>query len=116
MSDELRTWLAQEIDRRGWSHRMLARQISLSHSLVSKALSGKMRASADFCIRVAQALDEPPEKVLRLAGILPMSPANEHEQALKEILDIAKNMTPENRQDLLNYARYRYQQQGGKKK
>ena len=34
-----------------------------------------MPASADFCIKVAAAFDEPPERLLKLAAILPDEPA-----------------------------------------
>jgi len=42
-------------------------------------------------------------------------PGGKDEQVVRELVDITKNMSPENRQELLEYARYRYQQQEGKK-
>lgn len=112
MSDVLRAWISQEIERRDWSHRALARQSGLSNSLVSKTLSGKLPPSADFCIKVAQALGEAPEKVLRLAGILPTSPASD-DSTLQELTDLARNLAPEDQKEILEYVRFRYQRRKG---
>jgi transcriptional regulator with XRE-family HTH domain len=109
MSDALRALISQEIERRDWSHRVLARHSGLSNSLVSKTLAGKLPPSADFCIKVAQALGESPEKFLRLAGILPASPASD-DSALQELMDLARSLPPEDQEDILKYVRFRYQQ------
>jgi transcriptional regulator with XRE-family HTH domain len=93
MSDELRTWLPAEIKQRGWSQREFARRADISHPLVSQVFAGEVPPSADFCIKAAHALEVPPEKVLRLAGILPTPPAAEDDPTIAEILDIVKNLT-----------------------
>lgn len=117
MSAELIDWLSQELDLRRLSHRKLADQAGYSHTLISKVLSGKMNPSSDFCIRIAVVLGEPPEKLLRLAGhIPPSSEPGATDKILEELLNVAEKMTSKNREDLLNYARYRYQQQQEKKK
>lgn len=107
MTDELRAWVSQEIERRHWSYRELARKTGFSPSLVSKVLLEKRSASADFCIKVANALGESPEKLLRLAGILPTSPASE-DSTLQELMDLARSLPPEEQEEVLKYARYRY--------
>jgi hypothetical protein len=68
-----------------------------------------MPASADFCIKIAQVLGEAPEKVLRLANILPQLPVSEDDPTLREINDTLRNMTSEQRQEALRYIRYLYQ-------
>lgn len=112
MSDELRAWLSQEIEQRHWSHRELARQSGLSNSLVSKTLSGKMNVSITFCYKVAHALGESPEKLLRLAGILPPSPASE-DDTLQELIELARSLPPEDQKEILEYVRFRYQRRKG---
>lgn len=109
MGDELRTWVGREIKRLGWSYRELARQAGISHTLISRTLSGDMPASADFCIKVAQALGESPEKVLRLAGILPLLPDSEDDPTLSEAIDTLRNLPPNQRKEALRYIRYLYQ-------
>jgi transcriptional regulator with XRE-family HTH domain len=109
MTNELRAWISQEVDRRGWSYRELARRSGVSHTLVSRMLSGDMPPSADFCIKVAQALEEPPEKLLRLAGILPPSLASEDDPTIAEIQDILKNLPPAQHKEVLRFLRFLYQ-------
>lgn len=107
MSDGLTTWLNQELEQRGWSQAELARRADVSRPLVTRTLSGDMPASADFCIKVAQALGEAPEKILRLAGILPASA--DDDPTLAELQDIVKNLPPSQRKEALRYLRYLYQ-------
>ncbi len=107
MSDDLRAWLTQEINQRSWSHSELARQSGLSQAAVSNVLSGDRRAGADFCVKIAQALQEPPEKILRIAGILPTVPKKD--SASLEIEEITRNLSPQQRQEALRYLRYLYQ-------
>ena len=94
------SWLTQELKRRGWSHSELARRTGVSQVSVSGVIAGSRRVSCDFCIKVADALGESPEHLLRLAGILPAGPPDE-DPILTEILDTARAMSPEQRQDLL---------------
>ena len=105
MSDELRAWLSKEIKQRGWSHKELTRRSKVSAPLISQVLAGDVPPTAKFCIKVAQALDEPPEKVLRLARILPTSPALD-DPTKAELHDLIENMPPDQRKELLRYARY----------
>jgi transcriptional regulator with XRE-family HTH domain len=111
MSEALSLWLSQELDRRGWSHRELARQTGFSQPLVSKTLSGERKPSANFCNKVAQALEVSPEMLLRLAGILPPaapgSPADN--STLQELIELARNLSPEEQQQSLDYVRFLYQ-------
>ena len=110
MSEQLRNWIVEQLEGRKWSYRALAKEIDMSHVLVSKVISGDMKPSADFCIKVAYALEEPPEKLLRMAEILPPGPTSD-DAALQELLDLARNLSPEDRQELLNFARFRYKQE-----
>lgn len=71
MDTELKAWVTTELKNRHWSYRELARQTGLSHSLISQTLSGHMKASADFCLKLGLALEVSPETVMRKAGLLP---------------------------------------------
>lgn len=108
MSDELKAWLIQELDRRGWSHNELARRSGMSQATVSSVLSGYRNAGADFCVKVAHTLDVAPEKLLRLAGILPTS-APDDSPTLQEIIELARSLSLEDQADVLEYIRFRYQ-------
>lgn len=101
----LEDWLAKELKDRGWTHNELARRAGVSQSSISNVLAGKKKAGAELCIKVAQALEEPPEKVLRLAGVLPQVL---EDKELAELLDMLRNMTPDQRNEMLRYAKYIY--------
>jgi transcriptional regulator with XRE-family HTH domain len=111
MYDKLITFIEQELETRGWSHRELARRADVSQTAVSSTLAGQRRPGADFCIKIAKALSEPPEKLLRLAEHLPPLSASEDNPLVKEILDTVRNMSPDKLQESLNYIRYLYQLQ-----
>ena len=74
MVDELGTWLASEIKHRGWSMSELGRRAGYSQSQISNVVNGVANPSADFVIAVADALEQPPETLLRLSGHLPRIP------------------------------------------
>ncbi|GIK39538.1 MAG: hypothetical protein BroJett011_33710 [Chloroflexota bacterium] len=113
MSDKLAAWVAREVKQRGWSYRELARQAGISQSLVSKTLSGNMPPSADFCIKIAQALGEAPEVPLRLAEILPLPSTSEDDPTLVELHDVVQHLLPDQRKEALRYLRFLYQSQQG---
>ena len=56
-------------------------------------------------------LDESPETVLRLAGILPPAPPLDPSDnpALQELVELARNLTSEQLKEALRYIRYLYQ-------
>ena len=109
VSDEFRAWLSDELNRRGWSHNELARRAGISQVAVSNVLSGHRNAGCNFCVKVALAMDEPPEKLLRLAAILPASSAQSGDVTVTKILDVVRNLTPSQRQEALRYLRFLYQ-------
>lgn len=106
--NELLTWLNTEIGNRGWSNNELARRAGMSSAGLSKVMTGRNAITWDFCYRVAQALKEPPEKIFRLAGLLPPA-ASERDQLIQELLEIARKLDATDRDELLAYARLRYQ-------
>ncbi|MEM7348205.1 MAG: hypothetical protein AAF485_28580, partial [Chloroflexota bacterium] len=73
-------------------------------------LSGDVSPSADFCIKVAQAVDASPEYLLRLADILPPRATISDDEASQEIVELLQHLTPTQRQEALNYIKYLYQQ------
>lgn len=70
----LSDFLNTQLEQRGWSKRELGRRAGISSTQVADVISGRSNPGADFCISIARALGEPPEHILRLAGILPPLP------------------------------------------
>lgn len=103
MESELTKWVKDQLQKRHWSIRELARQSGLSHSLISQALNDRITISNNFCLSIARAFGVPPEHVFRLAGILPDLPDT---QTVNEITELAKNMPEDKQKQLLDFARF----------
>lgn len=86
-------WIEHERDVRGWSIRELSRRSGLSSGTVSDVLSDRTNPGFEFCRGIARALGEPPEKVLRLAGLLPRR-TSKNEQ-IDELLHYYDQLPPD---------------------
>ena len=106
--DDFVKWLNAQTERRSWSNNELGRRAGVSRSTISLVLTGQQSPTWEFCYRMAQALKEPPEKVFRLAGLLPPAPP-ERDPLIQELLEIARKLDAADRDELLAYARLRYQ-------
>lgn len=104
-------WLTEEINQRGWSHSELARRASVSQVSVSGIISGSRNAGCDFCIKIAKALSLSPVLVLTKAKILPPQEQSNNNATLQELMDIAKQLPQTEQEEVLKYAKFRYQQQ-----
>ena len=113
MNDGLRIWLTRELKVRQLSQRELARQSGVSQTRISQTLSGDIPVSAEFCIKVAPVLGVSPEYLLRLAEILPPESADSENATTQEIIELLKNLTPEQQQETLNFIKYLNQQRMG---
>jgi len=92
MSD-LSEFLQAELARRAWRPADLARAAGVPDATVSHILKGSRRAGPEVCRALARALDELPERIFRLAGLLPgLPPAVEEE---REAVDILRSLSPE---------------------
>lgn len=108
-------WIDAKLVDRGWSYNELARKAGLSQSFVSMVKNGQRGLSADFCIAIAKALGERPEKVLRIAGLLPPSAGRADDLTTEEGELIAlyrKVKTQTERQVVFNILRGLVQQNG----
>lgn len=68
--DVLQAWL----DEKGWNQAELARRTNRTTGAISLVFTGQRRASAELLIDIATAMGKPPERVLRIAGLLPPKP------------------------------------------
>jgi transcriptional regulator with XRE-family HTH domain len=109
--NKLSSLITSELETRGWSMRELGRRAGVSHAQISNVVSGSAKPGADFCLSVARAFRMPPEKVLRLGGLLPPLPGPEDDLVLKELLEVTKQLAPDGRQEVLEYAMWRYRRQ-----
>ena len=99
---ELVEWLTSRLRANGWSHNELARRAGLSSAGVSDVMTQRQKPGIEFCRGVALALNEPPEKVLRLAGLLPHRRKND--ELSNEIMFYYDQMTPAAQEHLVRIA------------
>lgn len=87
MENKLNTWINAELGRRGWGYNELARRAGISGGTLSNVMAGRHNPGLDFCKGIAHAFDERPERVLRLARLLPaVPPAVEEEEEVIRLL------------------------------
>jgi transcriptional regulator with XRE-family HTH domain len=98
MSDELANWLNEKVKEVG-SARELARRAGVSHTTVSEVMSGVRKPTFEFCDAVARALHVSPERIFRLAGLLPKRP--ERNEMIDDILWHFDRMSPEQQRSFL---------------
>ena len=115
MANDFVTWLTNEMETRGWSNSELARRAGLVPSAVSQVITGSRRPGPDFCRSVAQALVLPPETVFRMAGLLPALPGPIEDVTFGELLDVVRNLSAGEREEVLRYALFRYNLQSEKR-
>lgn len=103
------TWLNEELERRGWSQSELSRRVGVVSSTVSVILAYQKSPGVDFCLGLARALQITPEEVFRRAGLLPPLPAAPDLSLMQQLSDLIKRLPEDERGEVLDYARYRYQ-------
>ena len=111
MANELATWIINELNKRSWSQRELARRSGLSHAQISNVISGNRKITWDFCAAIADGFGVSPIKIFSLAGKLPSLSEAEGDLTFQELTEFAKQLAPEEREELLEYALFRFRRQ-----
>ena len=88
----------------------LARASGITRGGVSNLLNQVRKPDPDTCNAIAKAFNLPVETVFRAAGLLPPPPSNEP-PTLAEWIEIFMQADEHTREDLLNYAQYRADQE-----
>lgn len=96
---EFTTWLASEVERRDWSFDTLDRKAGLSVGTANKVMSGTAAPGWEFCLKVSWALEEPPERLFDLAGLLPSFPSAVREEL--EAISLLRGLQPDIRQNVM---------------
>ena len=105
-------WLKSELEKRAWSQAELARRAGLNRATINSLLSGRNHPRAETCLAIARGLDIPPETALKAADLLPETelPDFDKDPTLQELFDIVKRLPKDERQQILEYTLWRYQQ------
>lgn len=102
--ETFKDWLLAELKVRGWSQNDLAKRANLSHGTVSNIINGNKGLGADSLNAIAHAFHLPPESVFRAAGLLPPAPPDT--EYSRELTHLAQLLTPEDKDQLIAYARW----------
>lgn len=102
--EKLSVWLHQQLSRRGWSLRELARRANIPDSSLARINHADQGIGAKTARRVADALGVPAVRVFELAGILGESPPDTADVTL--LKHIYHMLTTDERRQLIDYAEF----------
>lgn len=108
-------WLEEELAARGWKPADLARASKLSSATVSRILNGDRNAGSDVALAIAKGLNLSADFVFRQAGLLPPQPGPDRDPSFQEIAEIMRNMTEDERREVVDYALYQFRRRNRKK-
>lgn len=104
MSAEFARWLQEQLNDRDWIPADLAKRAGIQGGSLSHIMNGTRKVGPESAVAIARALSLPAETVFRKAGLLPEE-KNTEDLSLKEIAEISKGLSPEDRRTLLRIAR-----------
>lgn len=96
-------WLEKEMDQRRWGMTDLARASGLHYGTIANILNLKRNPGTKSCRAIAQALDLPEAFVLEKAGHM-TTPPNPAENEFWQLRQLLRQMTREQRRDVIRYA------------
>ena len=102
---EFGEWLKTTLKERGWTQGELSRRAQVSRSAVSNIIAKRRLPSPETAVQIANALNMPPETVMRQAGYLPDVEADS--ATTRQIMEFARRMSEKNRKEILEYMRFR---------
>jgi len=98
-------WLDTRLHDLDLTDYAVAKKAGIAHSVISKARSGVQGIGWDAGIALAQAINIPPEVVLRKLELLPISPQGNHSALVDEILHIFPDLSEADQEEVLQIAR-----------
>jgi len=87
------TWIENELKERDWKAADLSKRAAISDSTLSRILNRERQPNLEHCLGIARAFHEPPERVLRLAGLLPPLPAGD--AVARQVAEVVQRLPAE---------------------
>lgn len=114
--NEFAVWLEGEMNTRNWRPADLARAAGVPQATIANILNGNREVGGKVALALAEALALPADLVFRRAGLLPPQSGPERDPTYQELLEIMRNLSPENRRDVADYALFRFRRQSNGEK
>jgi plasmid maintenance system antidote protein VapI len=96
-------WLNAEMKKRNWGTRETARNVGVSHPTISDIISAGYRPSFDTVIALEKTFGGGQVFLLRLSGLI--DPEPEYVPMLDQWNDVFYDLTEEDRQDIIEFAK-----------
>jgi transcriptional regulator with XRE-family HTH domain len=87
MTHSFALWLGQKLHDIGWSQDTLAKRIGVKQASVSKWISGKTKPSRENVVKLANILEESPDKINRLLGYSKEKPKDQYLETVISLWD-----------------------------
>jgi transcriptional regulator with XRE-family HTH domain len=98
-------WLDARLHDADLTDYALAQKAGITHSVISRARSGQQGIGYEAGVAIAQALDLPPEIVLRKLELLPPAGPNRRSVLIDEMLSVFPDLSDADQEELLQLAR-----------
>lgn len=99
-------WLLDEIKRRDWSLRELARRTGYSPSHISNVVKGNKPVYFEFCHKVALALDKPPTELFVMANLIEPPGDFALDEETSAIVEIYKQSPRKTQKEIFEYVKW----------
>lgn len=99
---ELVEWINSELNKRNWTLRELSRRSGVNPGTISLVLNQHRGAGPEFCRAIARAFRVSPEKVFRLAGLLPAKSSDD--ELREQLLYLFDQLSPAAQWNILIFA------------
>ncbi len=99
-------WLEEELKNKGWSYSELARRANTHRTTVSAVMTGRNKVTWEFCANVATALGTSPIDLFKKADLIE---TDETDGKIEEVMQIMSQLNDTDRQDILDFAKFRQQ-------
>jgi transcriptional regulator with XRE-family HTH domain len=101
-NEEFIAWLQEQLTQRGWDQAELARRSRITTAHISRLLTGENQPGPEACVKLARALQLPPEE-----GLLPRTKSTP--EGVDGLLYYFTQVEEEDRRRILAMARAVYQ-------
>ena len=106
MVSDLIAFIKKENLKRGWSNNELAHHMGYTGTWVSNIMTQRDPPSVKFCNMLAKVYHEPPENILRMAGLIPEKSEPPKTKVFNELVDILQRLEEDKLQNVVDFARF----------